>query len=73
MKLIYRTQQYDGYGKHNYYWNEYRQDRNEIIKFKCNKQKFFDGRENNWEESEKKVQSWNIDDPNIPEWLKNYI
>lgn len=34
---------------------------------------FFDGNENNWEESETEVESWNINDSNLPDWLREYI
>lgn len=67
MTKIYETQEWKGYGKQNYYWNEYWRDGNRIIKLKCHRFKFFDGDESNWEDS------WAIDDPSMPDWLKNYI
>lgn len=72
-ELLYATEEWKGYGKQNYYWNEYRRDGDEVLKYKCNRRKFFDGHENEWEESEELVDSWNIDDSDLPEWLHQYL
>lgn len=70
---IYKTNQWDGYGKQNYYWHEYRLEDDEVVKYKCHNFKFFDGDENNWEYEERVVASWKTDDPNLPEWLHKYL
>ena len=71
--VIYKTNEWKGYGKQNYYWNEYRLEGNTICKYKCNRFKFFDGRENSWEHEEQLVDSWDKNDSDMPEWLGQYL
>lgn len=75
MKKIYSTNEWSGYGKQNYYHNEYYhdEDTDTVEKHKCHRYKFFDGDENNWEEDDKVVDSWSTDDPDMPDWLNKYI
>ena len=71
--VIYRTNEWSGYGKHSYYWNEYRQEGDSVYKVKCHREKRFNGEENEWFESESGEGSWKIDDPDMPDWLKSHI
>ena len=73
MKTIYVTQEYQGFGKQNYYRNEYRVSGDHVFKYKCHRQKAFNGHENRWSEEERIEDSWSLDDPNMPEWLRKYL
>lgn len=72
-KTVYTTNEWKGYGKQNYYWNEYRTEGNKVNKYHCNRHKHFDGHESEWMYTEDKVISWNKDDNNMPDWLKKYF
>ena len=66
IKLLY-------YGDQNYYHNEYRLEGDEVVKYSCNRHKVFDGQESSWQEREKRMKAWKLDDPDMPEWLKKAI
>ena len=73
MPTIYTTNEWKGYGQQNYYWNEYRLEGDRFTKYKCHRQKFFEGDENTWDQEGEEVDSCSVYDPSMPEWLHKYI
>lgn len=70
---IYVTGEWPCHGKQHYGWNEYRLEGDRVVRYKCYRQKVFDNDEGGWIKRERVDVSWEIDDPNIPEWLRKYI
>ena len=70
---IYTTKEWKGFGKKNYYWNEYRFEDGKVMKYKCHRQKTFNGDENVWDTDEHVDSFWFPDDPAMPGWLRKYI
>lgn len=70
---IYTTREWKGYGKQNYYWNEYRLEGKTVKKYKCNRFKSYDGKENTWCKDEIEVESWTVNSPDMPQWLHQYL
>ena len=71
--IIYKTNEWSGFFDQEYYWNEYHQEGNRVVKYKCHSQKIFDGKENYESEDRHEEESWDIDDPYMPDWLRAYI
>ena len=73
MSTIYTTNEWKGHGKQNYYWNEYRLEGDTVCKYKCHRQKFFNGDESEWSRDEDLVESWDKCSPDLPDWLLQYL
>jgi len=70
---IYSTNEWKAHGNQNYSHNEYRLEDDEVVKYKCNRCKVFDGHESEWRETETRIASWKLEDPAMPDWLKDML
>lgn len=70
---IYTTNEWKCSGKQHYGWNEYRLEGDKVVKYRCHRQKLFDGQENTWNRRERFECSWTIDDPEMPDWLRKHL
>ena len=71
--LVYKTKEQSDIEKLNYYWDEYHLVKNSVNKFKCHKFYISNGNKGEWQEEKELEIEWDINDPNIPEWLSDYI
>lgn len=71
--IIYRTNERKLPGRQNYSWNEYRLEDDRVVRYKCYRKKNFDGHESEWVRGDRADISWEIGDPNMPDWLKKYL
>ena len=70
---LYTTNPWKGFGKQNYYYNQYRLEGDKVVKYYCHRQRVFNGKGSEWQIEETAVDSWNVNDVNMPEWLKGYV
>lgn len=70
--VIYRTKQFAPYAEYSKYWNEYTQERDEVIKYVYNKVKYPDRELRNTTTHHEKDR-WTIGDDDFPDWLYQYV
>ena len=67
---LYKTQQWKGNDQKNY-WYEYKLEKNEIRKYLCHKETFFeDNAENTIGQI---IESYSVNAPNMPEEFRQYL
>lgn len=71
--LIYRTSEWKGEGKHNYYCEEFRLEDDCVVRYLCNRKKVLVGKEKMWDYTKEFVEKWSKTDENMPFWLNIYI
>ena len=70
---IYTTQEKPGYGKQNYSHYEYRLEGGQVLRYHCRRQRIFFKEENEWVHTEKLTNTWGLDDPELPKWIRKYL
>lgn len=75
METIYKTSERKSeWDKFSRYWNEYRQENDTIYKFAMSKTKMPEKiNDSRWPIHSTEKESWKIGDPDLPDWLNNYI
>ena len=72
MSVIYVTDPYDGPGNSSSCYR-YEQDGDKVTKYRVTCSKFFNGEENVKQKDVTEVDSWDIHDSDMPDWLNQYL
>ncbi len=67
---VYTTCDHMRDGNRRYYHNEYRTEGEEVVKYICHQQMNLDDKGEKWLTLEESVDSWNYDDPDLPELVR---
>lgn len=71
--LIHSNKEYPGYGEKNYFRYDYYLENDCVVKYKVNRYKVFNGKENEWYEKKTKIEIWNVDDSTIPDFIQEKL
>ncbi len=70
---IYTTDADKRSNKQKYYYNEYRTEDGKIVKYRCHRHPNADGDGSGWNTDEEQIASWMIDDPKLPDIVREHI